>query len=117
VAQQQTTKRNSQEKSRTNAGNFNYTEGQKMNITISINKDGPPKKKAPAPLCERVDYAIECILCDVNKDKAVDFLQSAYIHLDSKPRQSKEDQVLLEKIQAATVRYGMKLSPNKKSEK
>lgn len=86
-----------------------------MEITIKIlDKDSSPKGRAPkAPLKERVDHAIDCIYCGVNKDRAIAFLQKVQVFLDGQDRQTKELQVLLERVTAALSPYGLAPLPNK----
>lgn len=90
-----------------------------MNITITIDKDSAPARteKKFIPIEDRIDYAIECMYCDIKKDQAIAFLQKAHTYLDALPRQDVKTQVLLEKVAAAITRYGHYLLPDKASEK
>lgn len=77
-----------------------------MNILIKLNVSAVPQRGASASMEERVAHAIECIDCDVNKKKAIDFLQKVRVKLEETPRQTKEFQLLLEKVQNALRPYG-----------
>lgn len=77
-----------------------------MNVIIKLNVKTTPEKAKKPSLEERICHAIECIDCDVNKKKAIDFLQKVRVHMEETPRQIKEHQVLLEKVHNALRPYG-----------
>lgn len=90
-----------------------------MNITIKISGTEVPSKKQtrpkPVPLKDKIEHAIDCIACDVNKKKAIEFLQDVQVYLDGLDKQTEEQQHLLELVQANIAKYGNKLLPNKQN--
>jgi hypothetical protein len=76
-----------------------------MKITISLPSRVDTRKTAPT-LVERIDYAIDCIACNVNKKEAIVFLQEVKARMDGAPRQTREFQDLLNKVNVALADYG-----------
>ena len=77
----------------------------KIQIELSLPSREETRKKTPT-LAERIDYAIDSIACNVNKKEAIVFLQEVKARMDVAPRQTKEFQDLLNKVNVALADYG-----------
>jgi hypothetical protein len=74
---------------------------------IISNMTSPPEKPAKAPsLEEKISYAIDCIACNVQKKKAIKFLQDVKARLETEKHPTRESQDLLNKVGVAIADYG-----------
>jgi hypothetical protein len=69
----------------------------------------PEKKEDCVSIDERIEYAVDCIVCDHEKQEAILFLQKLYNALSSIPNPKKGDQKRIEYIRAALSDYGLLL--------
>lgn len=86
-----------------------------MKIKISILS----QKKAPTPeetsckapsLDDKIQYALECMAADVNKDQAVEFLQKVYHHISCQHPYTEKHSAMMEKLSAVFSDYGIKFN-------
>ena len=80
-----------------------------MDIRIFIESNpepaAEPKVKKPS-LKERIEYAIECMNCDHNKQDAISFLQAVKAKYEAEPRQDREFQDMMNLVNVALADYG-----------
>lgn len=84
-----------------------------MKIKISIlSQKAPPTPeetccKAPS-LDDKINYALECIQADVNKESAVEFLQKVYHHISCQHPYTEKHSAMMEKMSSVFNEYGIK---------
>lgn len=83
-----------------------------MKINISIIADQMPHPAVDLPqntpsLCDKIEYAIECIENDHKKQDAILFLRKVYQHLNTKKTISREDTEMMQQIAPVLGDYGM----------
>jgi fructose-1-phosphate kinase PfkB-like protein len=66
----------------------------------------PSKKDTYKDLCERIEYAVECIECDEHKEEAIQFLQNLHGKLLRVDHPREEHQILIDKIKPVLGEYG-----------
>jgi hypothetical protein len=83
-----------------------------MKIKISIlSQKAPPTVeethcKAPS-LDDKIEYALECMAADVNKEQAVEFLQKVYHHISCQHPYTEKHSAMMEKLSAVFGDYGI----------
>ena len=83
-----------------------------MKIKISIlSQKAPPTAeethcKAPS-LDDKIEYALECMAADVNKEQAVEFLQKVYHHISCQHPYTEKHSAMMEKLSAVFGDYGI----------
>lgn len=82
----------------------------KIKISILTQKTPPSKEettcKAPS-LDDKIQYALECMAADVNKDQAIEFLQKVYHHISCQHPYTDKHSAIMEKLSAVFNEYGI----------
>lgn len=78
----------------------------KIQVIVEQGMPAPEKRDVCEVLREKIDYAVDCIEADCNKEQAIQFLQRMKDKLDSLPRPKDKHTALLEIINAALSDYG-----------
>lgn len=80
----------------------------KIQISMMADKVPPPaeKKNLFEDLKCRIDYAVECIECDEERETALEFLRNLHGKLLRVKHQRTEHQVLIDKIKPVLGEYG-----------
>jgi len=83
----------------------------KIKISILSSKAPPSPEetccKAPS-LDDKIQYALECMEADVNKDQAVEFLQKVYHHISYQHPYTERHSAIMEKLSAVFNDYGIR---------
>jgi hypothetical protein len=82
-----------------------------IKIQLSVLARGLPsaeerQKHRPPSLKDRIEYAIDCIECEHNKQEAIEFLQAVHNRLLKVQPYRDEHRILVERIKPVLNEYG-----------
>ena len=84
----------------------------KLSISATMRQSGPPSRKETSckrpTLNDKIEYALDCLEADTNKEEAVDFLQKAYHRIQKRFPYKETDSDLMEKLSSVFNTYGIK---------